>query len=144
MSEPLTAPPATGLRFAPTIPSSWYFDPQVLEIETREVFGRTWQPVGHVAQLAEAGDYFTATVADEPIIIVRGREGEVRVLSNVCRHRAGPVTTGAGSRRSFQCGYHGWSYSLDGRLLATPEFEGVECFRKEDNSLPSFQLAEWN
>jgi choline monooxygenase len=61
----------------------------------------------------------------------------------VCRHRAGPVASGAGSCKALRCGYHGWTYGLDGRLLATPEFEGVENFRREDVRLPEFRAASW-
>ncbi|MGH9457188.1 MAG: aromatic ring-hydroxylating oxygenase subunit alpha [Thermoanaerobaculia bacterium] len=131
------------LARAASVPSRWYTDPAALERETERVFARTWQFVGTVEDVAEPGAYFTATVAGEPVIVVRGRDGVVRALSNVCRHRAGPVASGCGIRKSFQCGYHGWSYALDGRLLAMPEFDGVENFRKEDHPLPAFALRQW-
>ncbi|HUP66271.1 MAG TPA: aromatic ring-hydroxylating dioxygenase subunit alpha [Thermoanaerobaculia bacterium] len=131
------------LARASTIPSSWYTDPAILEAEVERVFGRTWQLVGTVEQVAEPGMYFTTMAAGEPIVVVKGGDGEIRALSNVCRHRAGPVASGCGTRKSFQCGYHGWSYALDGRILAMPEFEGVEDFRKEDHPLPRFVLRQW-
>src|SRR5688572_26619929 len=119
------------LARASTIPSAWYRDPRMLDEENRKVFSRTWQLVGRTDQLPVPGSYFTTTIADEPLLVVRGKDGEIRALSNVCRHRAGPVASGEGTRNSFQCGYHGWSYALDGRLLATREFDGVEEFAKE-------------
>lgn len=131
------------LARARTPPSRWYTDPRVLEEEKEKVFSRTWQLVGRAEQVAEAGDYFTATVADEPVVVARGGDGELRAFSNVCRHRAGPVAEGCGRRRAFQCGYHGWTYALDGRLLGTPEFDGVECFTKEANGLPQFKAETW-
>ena len=131
------------LPFAETLPASWYFDPEILKLEKERVFARTWQLVGRADQVASPGDYFTATVADEPIIVVRGTDEKLRAFSNVCRHRAGPVAAGEGKRSVFRCGYHGWSYSIDGRLIATPEFEGVECFQKESICLPQFNVDAW-
>ncbi|MDQ3585645.1 MAG: Rieske 2Fe-2S domain-containing protein [Acidobacteriota bacterium] len=131
------------LATAATPPSRWYTDPSILEQEKTKVFARTWQLAGRVEQVAQPGDYFTAQIADEPIIVVCGADGQVRALSNVCRHRAGPVADGAGTRRQFKCGYHGWTYALDGRLVGTPEFAGVECWSKEANGLPEFEVETW-
>jgi choline monooxygenase len=127
---------------AATLPARVYTDPAVLEVENARVFGSSWQLVGRAGQVARPGDFFTGRVAGEEILVAR--DGEIlRALSNVCRHRAGPVAAGAGSCRAFTCGYHGWSYGLDGRLLGTPEFDGVEDFRREDVRLPSFRLETW-
>lgn len=132
-----------NLARASTLPSNSYVDPAVLEREQRAIFGRTWQLVGRAEQVAEPGGYFTAQIANEPLLIVRGNDGELRALSNVCRHRAGPIAKGEGKRPVLQCGYHGWTYALDGRLLTTPEFDGVECFDKSAVSLPRFRVEEW-
>jgi choline monooxygenase len=133
----------TILARARTLPSRLYTDPAVLDFEKERVFGRTWQLVGREEQVAEPGAYFTASVGDEPLLVVRGADGVLRALSNVCRHRAGPVASGEGRCRAFRCGYHGWSYSLDGRLLNTPEFEGVEDFDREAHGLPRFRAETW-
>jgi choline monooxygenase len=125
------------LAAARTIPARWYFDPAVLEQERRRVFGRTWQLAGAAGQVQAAGDYFTGEVAGEPLIVVRDEAGRLHALSNVCRHRAGPVACGAGHRSSFQCAYHGWTYALDGRLLAAPEFDGVRGFDPAATRLPA-------
>ncbi|HVG24702.1 MAG TPA: Rieske 2Fe-2S domain-containing protein, partial [Thermoanaerobaculia bacterium] len=86
------------LEFAATLPSRVYSDPAVLDAENRNVFGRTWQLVGNSAQVGEAGQFFTAVVAEEPVIVVRGNDGVLRAMSNVCRHRAGPIARGEGKR----------------------------------------------
>jgi choline monooxygenase len=130
------------LSAARTLPSRWYFEPAVFDREQARIFGRTWQLVGAAGQAADPGDYFTCTVGQEPLVVVRD-EGGARALSNVCRHRAGPVAAGSGNRRSFQCGYHGWTYGLDGRLLVTPEFEGVCAFDRAAIRLPEMRLQEW-
>src|SRR6266498_2903130 len=122
------------LAFARTLPSRLYIEPEFLELERRKVFGATWQLVGREEQVSSPGRFFTAEVAGEPLLIVRGSDSRVRALSNVCRHRAGPVAWEEGTCQAFRCGYHGWSYALDGSLRNTPEFEGVEGFRKEEQS----------
>lgn len=132
------------LEYASTLPSRFYIDPRVLDDEQRNVFARTWQLVGHLSQVREPGQYFTTAVADEPLLIVRGQDGVVRAMSNVCRHRAGPVAKGEGKRPVLQCGYHGWTYALDGRLAATPEFDGVQNFDKVNCVLPRFRIEIWN
>ncbi len=131
------------LAFAATPPADWYWAPSMLRREHAAVFGRSWQLVGQIEQVANPGDYFTAVVGGEPILVVRDREGALRAMSNVCRHRAGPVASGAGNAKAFRCGYHGWTYSLTGALAGTPEFDGVECFTKADNPLPAYNVDVW-
>ncbi len=131
------------LSTASTIPSSWYLDSEMLETERLTVFSATWQLAARLDQLAEPGSFVTTEIAGEPVLLARGRDGELRAMSNVCRHRAGPVAAGSGTCRSFRCGYHGWMYGLDGKLLATREFEGVERFDKADHRLPQWQVDSW-
>jgi len=146
---PTSPAPDPGFEFderlasAATLPSRCYTDGRFLDIERERVFGRTWQLVGREDQVSSPGRFFTAEVAGEPVVVARGADSRVRALSNVCRHRAGPVAAGEGSCQAFRCGYHGWSYALDGRLLNTPEFDGVEGFRKEEQALPEFRLESW-
>lgn len=132
------------LAFARTLPSRYYFDRDALDAENRNVFGRTWQLAGHADRVRDPGQFFTTTIANEPVLVVRGSDGVLRAMSNVCRHRAGPVAKGEGKRPVLQCGYHGWTYALDGRLLQTPEMGGVECFERDDFSLPRFRVEVWN
>lgn len=131
------------LARAATLPAKLYVDAMVLAHEKRAVFHRTWQLVGRLEQVAEIGSYFTADIAGEPIVIARGRDGQLRGFFNVCRHRAGPVATGAGCRAALQCAYHGWTYGLDGSLLGTPYFDGVENFDKQANGLPPVRVEAW-
>jgi phenylpropionate dioxygenase-like ring-hydroxylating dioxygenase large terminal subunit len=131
------------LERAATLPAAFYFGPERLALENERIFARSWQLVGREEQVASAGSFFTARIGDEPILVVRGADGVVRALSNVCRHRAGPVATGEGVCRGFRCGYHGWSYGLDGSLLNTSEFDGVEDFAREESGLPAFRVESW-
>ena len=132
------------LAFASTIPSSYYTAAGVLAEEQRKIFATTWQLAGSSDRVREPGQFFTTTLAGEPLLIVRGSDSVLRALSNVCRHRAGPVAKGEGKRPVLQCGYHGWTYSLDGRLATTPEFDGVQCFERSSVALPQFRIEEWH
>jgi choline monooxygenase len=126
-----------------TLPSSLYTDVKVFAEEKDKIFARTWQVVGHASQVANAGDYFTTELIGEPLVFVRGSDDRLRGFYNVCRHRAGPPAEGCGSRKLFRCGYHGWTYGLDGALLSATEIEGVEGFRAEDFALAPVRAEEW-
>lgn len=132
------------LERARTIPSSWYRDPLLYQVERRQVFGGGWVAVGRADQVAEPGMFFTIELASEPILVVRDQSGTLRAFFNLCRHRAARVSTEPEGRcRHFRCRYHGWTYDLSGRLLGTPEFGGVEDFSKEDQGLTTLAVDVW-
>ncbi|MGE3805688.1 MAG: aromatic ring-hydroxylating dioxygenase subunit alpha [Gemmataceae bacterium] len=132
------------LEQARTIPACWYTDSDIYELECREVFGGTWQALGRADQVGKPGQFFTAELAGEPILVIRDEQGTLRALANVCRHRAARVeTAGQGCASKLRCPYHGWTYDLAGKLRGTPEFEGVVDFCKEENGLPAFAVQEW-
>ena len=126
-----------------TLPARLYTDAAVFAAEKEKIFSRTWQVVGHASQVETPGDYFTTELVGEPLLFVRGTDGKLRGFYNVCRHRAGPPAEGCGSRKLFRCGYHGWTYALDGSLLSATEIEGVENFRAEDFALAPVRTEEW-
>jgi choline monooxygenase len=128
---------------ASTLPAPLYFSTETWEEEKTRIFASTWQVVGHIRQAANPGDYFTFDLIGEPLLIARGEDGILRGFYNVCRHRAGNPATGCGNRKLFRCGYHGWTYRLDGALIATPEFEGVEEFDPTKFGLAQIRMEEW-
>jgi len=131
------------LARAATMPARWYIAPEFLNLEKEKIFGCTWQAVGRIDEVARAGDFFTCEVVGEPLVVTRGTDGVLRAFYNVCRHRAGNVAAGKGNRKSLQCRYHGWTYALDGRLMTTPEFEGVENFDKSCYGLHPVRVETW-
>jgi choline monooxygenase len=136
--------PDVPLERARTIPSAWYFDPDIYTAECRAVFGDSWQAIGRVDQVAGPGCYFTADLAGEPILVVRDEQGVLRAFYNVCRHRAARVAPeAAGHATRLRCRYHGWTYDLAGRLRGTPEFEGVADFCRDDNGLAPVAVVTW-
>jgi choline monooxygenase len=136
--------PTAPLDRAWTIPSDWYTDPRIADLESRTVFSRSWQMVGRIEQVAEPGRFLTDTLAGEPILVVRGADGRLRAFFNVCRHHAAAVMTEPeGCARSLRCPYHGWTYGLDGGLLGTPDFAGVRGFDKGVNGLVPIAVETW-
>ena len=132
-----------NIAHASTLPAPLYFDAATYENEKARLFSSTWQLVGHVHQVAQPGDYFTFDLVGEPLLIARGDDQQIRAFYNVCRHRAGHPASGCGNRKLFRCGYHGWTYRLDGALLVTPEFDGVEDFDPSEFGLAPVRLEEW-
>ena len=109
--------PPSGFPKLPDIPAARYVNPQFLELEKHGLWKRSWLYAGHVSQVAERGSWFLTRNTGTPILVVRNLQGELRAFYNTCRHRGGPlVTEDAGQGRGFVCGYHGWSYTLDGQL----------------------------
>ena len=135
---------AAPLAQAYTIPAAWYTDPRIANLELQSVFSRNWQAVGRLAQLEKPGDYITATVANEPIVVVRGRDGKLRAFYNVCRHHAMTVMNEpCGHAEHMRCPYHGWTYNLEGELRGMTEFEGVKNFERADNGLVPVRVEPW-
>src|SRR6185312_9382750 len=132
------------LAEASTIPSPWYVDARVADLELENVFSKTWQVIGRTDQIQKAGDFLTFTVAGEPIVAVRGSDGQLRAFYNVCRHHAAAVVTeSCGHAQILHCPYHGWNYGLDGSLKGMPEFEGVKGFDRSANGLVPVKVATW-
>src|SRR5687767_5601650 len=136
--------PRLSLDRASTIPSSWYTDKDLYDLEVKSVFSNTWQLAARVDQVVQPGQYVTTDVAGEPIVVVRGNDGVLRGFFNVCRHHAAAVMTEPqGKAASLRCPYHGWTYGLDGHLLGTPDFAGVCEFDRAANGLVPIAVAPW-
>jgi len=136
--------PNRPLHEASTLPASWYLDPEVAELERRIIFWRSWQPAARMEQLEEAGSYVTFTIAGEPGVLVRGADRVLRAFFNVCRHHAAAVMTEpSGKADQLRCPYHGWTYSLDGKLKAAPDMGAVSDFDRNCMSLPAIDVMTW-
>jgi choline monooxygenase len=152
--KPLDVDVNQQIECAETLASRFYTDPHILEIEREKIFRRTWQLVGTLDQacgevngvkrtISDPESFFTAEVAGEPVVVVRDKAGTLRAFSNVCRHRAGPIALGSGCKNVLRCQYHGWTYALDGRLVGTPDVDGVEFFDRSTMGMVPLRAEVW-
>jgi glycine betaine catabolism A len=127
-----------------TLPRRFYADPEFYRAELERFYVRRWICAGRTDQIANAGDYFVRTVADESVIVTRGTDGGVRALFNVCRHRGTRLSEQAEGHfvERIQCPYHAWTYDLGGRLLAAPHMPAGFC--KEDYPLHRAACEVWD
>ena len=133
-------------RTQPTIPSEWYFDPGIFEREMDTIWTKEWLYVGRSDEVAERRDYKVVSIGDERIVLVRDLEGRLRAFHNTCRHRGSFLCTedsGSFDGGSIVCPYHAWTYSLDGRLIATPHQLESADFDMGDYSLYGVAAGEW-
>ncbi|MCP4004276.1 MAG: aromatic ring-hydroxylating dioxygenase subunit alpha [bacterium] len=99
-----------------------WFDEEVYRLEQERVFGRCWLFLGHESQIRDPGEYFTTTIGEAPVIIVRGKDGKIHGHLNSCTHRGLRVCrSDSGKAANFVCPYHGWIFANDGRLVGMPE-----------------------
>ncbi|MEB8389209.1 ring-hydroxylating oxygenase subunit alpha [Rhodobacteraceae bacterium KMM 6894] len=115
----------------------WY------QADLKAIFARHWQWVCHVEKLRNPGDYIALTVADQPIAVVRDKNGVLRAFYNVCKHRAHELLNGSGNTTRIMCPYHAWVYKLDGQLVRAPETEHLENFTPFEICLDEVQVEEF-
>lgn len=128
-----------------TPPVCWYRDPAVWARERTGVFAGSWQFFTHESALGEAGCWVAETIAGFPVLVIRDGAGELRGYHNVCRHRAGPLTSGERGRCDGEivCRYHGWRYAYDGRLKLARDFGAATDFDPRAWGLLPVRVETW-
>ena len=157
---PLESLDASARDFSAAVglPPAVYADPDFFAFEKEAVFGHEWICVGRADQIPERGDFYTITVAGEPMIVVREAQDRINVMSSVCQHRGMCVTAPAqrpqeewlelppetsGNCRTFRCPYHWWTYDLDGKLVGAPEMGSTTDFARSEIGLPRLRTELW-
>ncbi len=148
------------LERAETLPPQAYLSSEIYDLEVERIFRRDWHCVGRVDQMPNPGDYITADIAGEPVVVTRDvatshrsgdTTGTLHALSRVCRHRfmdilAPELCEPRGNLKRLTCPYHTWTYKLDGEyvgmLSAAPEMKEVE-FDKGTCRLPRYGIEVW-
>ncbi|MBD2070472.1 aromatic ring-hydroxylating dioxygenase subunit alpha [Leptolyngbya sp. FACHB-671] len=128
---------------AVTLPAEMYSSLEIYRLEQERIFGKYWYYVGHVSQLDGPNSYFTVEIAEQPLVILRNKAGELRAFFNICTHRAGPVAVDSGKCNRLTCLYHAWSFDLEGNLRGIPDMEEAENFDLVAYGLTAVKVDTW-
>ena len=127
------------------LPAWTYRSAALLELEKAELFLNHWQLAGHISDAPKPGDYFTFDLDSERALIVRGTDGILRAVNNICRHRGGRVVANAAGncKNALVCPFHGWVYNLDGSLRGPARPESFGSLDKSKFGLTPLEMDIW-
>jgi phenylpropionate dioxygenase-like ring-hydroxylating dioxygenase large terminal subunit len=130
---------------AMTLASSWYTSPEIFAAEQERIVAREWICVGREEHVARTGDFFTAEMAGESVIVTRDASGTVHAFFNVCRHRGTRLCEQPAGRfrGSIQCPYHAWTYGLNGELKVARNMAEVPGFDRAAYPLKEAAVGLW-
>jgi phenylpropionate dioxygenase-like ring-hydroxylating dioxygenase large terminal subunit len=128
------ADPVVGLE------ARYFTDEAVYKRVEENIYYKTWQLAGHASQLRNPGDYFTLSIFDQDIVVLRDKDKSLRALYNVCQHRGHKLVEGSGNKKLLVCPYHRWAYELDGRLRAAPNSTSVAGFDSSSICVPGLRI----
>lgn len=150
LHEQIVESAGNPLEHARALPAGAYTDAAHYAWEVDHVLREEWLCVGHVSQVPEPGDFRNVDLLGEPLLLARGRDGVVRVLSRTCPHRGMDINppdygrAAAGNARVLRCPYHFWTFALDGRCTGAPEMQNAKDFCREEVGLTEFRSALWH
>jgi len=131
---------ASGLT--PT--ADWYTSEALHQLELDQIFARTWQLVCGVNEVAQPGQFKVVTLAERrEFVVVRDQDGVLRAMANVCPHRGMVLAEGEGLCNALRCGYHGWTFELDGALRGGPALRDIPGFDRARHSLAPASVDTW-
>src|SRR6266571_2800561 len=135
------------VRVAKTLPARVYADPELFRVQRERVFTRTWHYAAAEDVVKVAGQVYPFTLLpsmlDEPLVLARDSDDQIRCFSNVCTHRGTLVVEGAGHETQLRCRYHGRRFTLDGKFHSMPEFEETKDFPSAADDLPQVALERF-
>lgn len=135
---------ALGVDSPLSLPSHYYSDPEIYQMELDRIFYRNWLFVGFRSELENPGDYITKNIGSESIFVVRSQDGTLNGFYNVCRHRAHRLLEGNGHIQDIVCPYHAWRYNLDGILCFARNSKNVDGFDSKEFRLQTIQVEDFS
>ncbi len=139
--------PSEGeVESAVTLPPECYTSEEWFDFERAAVYDRDWVCLGHQGSIPNPGDYFYINMNDDPLLVWRGQDNEIRIISAVCQHRGHVLGGQQGNARQLTCPFHAWSYDDRGNLTSAPEMEGTISFEdlRKKSCLPQIRSEIWN
>ena len=128
----------------PEIARRRYTDEDFYQAELTHVWRKSWLLAGHISEFLKEGDYRQLDIPFAPVVVVRGKDGELRAFLNSCRHRGATLLREkTGSARVLSCQYHGWTYNLEGKLIGVPESAGFPDLNPDDYTLESIRCERF-
>lgn len=126
-----------------------YLDPELFDLEMEQLWRNTWVYVGHDSQVPGPGDFYSTVIGREPVMMIRGTDGEVRILPNRCAHKGTKLVSAVHGKcpgGTIRCPYHGWTYKLDGALRTIPLKSGYDGtdFQRSEAAAGLRQIASVN
>ena len=131
------------LAEAHTLPPWCYTSESFYAAEVRQLFMQEWLGVARIDEIPNPGDYLCVDIAEQPIVVLRDRDGEIRAFTRSCRHRGACVVEGRGNTRFFRCPFHGWTYDLRGNLIAARQMDQTSGFERSEWPLLSLRVEVW-
>ena len=130
---------------ATAMPPEMYHSPEIADREQQQIFNREWLCAGLSNTIPKAGDYLSYEIGDQPIVVIRQKDGDIAAFANVCRHRMMTLLEGSGNCRNkrIMCPYHAWSYDIDGSLKSAPYMQDRPNFDKKDYGLATVRCEVW-
>ena len=138
-----------GGRQMRALPLWCYTSERFAEAEKQRVFLPTWSIVERAEVVPNPGDYHAMSFLGVPLIVTRGKDDQVRVFANTCRHRGAKLVEGSGNCKAFRCPYHFWSYGLDGRFIGAPNYKDpdgkplIDDINRHEFGLAEIESGVW-
>jgi phenylpropionate dioxygenase-like ring-hydroxylating dioxygenase large terminal subunit len=139
-----TGPPE-GFPAFPRVPVGRYTSDEFFDLETQHLWPKVWVLAGRAEDIPEPGDYVTFDDLQDPVLLIRGADRQIRAFYNTCQHRGAPVVRDRkGSARNLRCQYHGWTYDItEGQLVSVPDERDFVDFCRGDNGLAQISCDVW-